>query len=303
MNYAAAKKWYYENKDIIPEMYKTVKIPKRNGKLRTLEIPNALLNGCQGDIKKDLENVANCSCYAEAYQKGKSLKNTVNKHINQEILVKLDIKNFFGSITSELVKRNVFQGETGNFMAELCCYNGHLPQGACTSPIISNLVMKNFDDELGRFCEKHGINYSRYSDDMFFSGSFNPGMIIRKVKEMLKKLGMKLNNEKTIVAGHSSRQMVLGVIVNEKMQLPSEYRRQIRQEVYYCSKYGVINHIMKTNKEKYIERDQNNDIIFVDIIRYLNSLIGKISYALYINPQDSKMADYYNTIHRLLEII
>lgn len=291
--------WLYENKDQIPNMYRTVKIPKKNGKLRMLEIPTALLNHCQCDIKEHLENMANCSCYAEAYQKGKSLKNIVNKHINQKILLKLDIKNFFGSITPELVTRNVFPDKTENYMTELCCCNGHLPQGACTSPIISNLVMKNFDDELGKFCEEHRINYSRYSDDMIFSGNFNPGMIIRKVKEMLKKLGMKLNNEKTIVAGRSSRQMVLGVIVNEKMQLPCEYRRQIRQEVYYCSKYGVTNHIVASNKEKYIERDQNNGIVFVDAFRYVRSLLGKISYALYINPQDSKMVNYYNTINSL----
>lgn len=301
MNYAfeTVIDWYSKNRDKISEMYQIVKIPKRNGKLRTLEIPNPLLDSFQHTLLKSLSYSAKCSPYASAYEKGKSIKLVAYLHADKKLLLKLDIKDFFGHITVDLIKNKVFNYETGDILAELCCCNGHLPQGACTSPIISNLVMKDFDDELGKFCTDRNITFSRYSDDMIFSGDFNPGLIIRKVRELLRKLDMEINDEKTVIAGRGSRQMVLGVVVNEKMQLSSDYRRKIRQEVYYCSKYGVKNHIVKSNSEKYIIRDEKNKILWINTTGYLRALMGKVKYALYINPQDLKMSEYYETVHRL----
>ena len=291
--------WYSKNRDNLPEMYRTVKIPKRNGKLRTLEIPNPILDSFQHNLLKGLSYCATCSPYASAYEKGRSIRRVAYRHANKKLLLKLDIKDFFGHITVDLIKNKVFNYEKGDILAELCCCNGHLPQGACTSPIISNLVMKDFDDELGAFCSKRNITFSRYSDDMIFSGDFNPGMVIKKVREMLREMGMQINDEKTIIAGRGSRQMVLGVVVNEKKQLSSEYRQKIRQEVYYCSKYGVEDHIIKSDAKKYMIRDKKNQILRVDTTRYLRSLMGKINYALYINPDDLKMVEYRESVDAL----
>ena len=288
--------WYSKNRDKLSEKYRVVKIPKRNGKLRTLEIPNPLLDSFQHTLLKVLSCGHKCSPYSNAYEKGKSIKLVAYLHSNKKLLLKLDIKDFFGHITVDLIKNKVFNYEKGDILAELCCYNGHLPQGACTSPIISNLVMKEFDDELGKFCTERNITFSRYSDDMIFSGDFNPGMVIRKVREMLCEMGMKINDEKTVIAGRSSRQMVLGVVVNEKMQLSSDYRRKIRKEVYYCSKYGVEDHIITSNAEKYIIRDEKNQILWVNTIGYIRSLMGKINYALYINPNDLMMSEYRDSV-------
>lgn len=292
--------WYNKNKEEIPKMYSVVKIPKRNGKLRTLEIPDPILSSMQRVIKDELLTRKICSKYAEAYQKRIRIRTVANKHRYKQLLLKLDIKDFFGHITVDLIKRKVF-GSDEESLAELCCCNGHLPQGACTSPVISNLVMRDFDNELGEFCRERSIRYSRYSDDLIFSGDFNPGLIIRKAKEMLRSLGMEINNEKTVIASCGSQQKVLGVVVNEKLQLPSEYRRKIRQEVFYCNKYGVLNHILKSNAEKYIVRDEKNDVLYVDTKGYLRALVGKIKYALHINPNDLKMAKYYETVQSLLK--
>ena len=297
-------KWYFDyavqNKNGIASMYRIAKIPKKNGKVRTLEIPNRLLDLCQRDILSDLNIENNCSFYAAAYQKRKGIKNVVHCHTNKKLLLKLDIKNFFGSITADLIKERVFTSDIGFMLAELCCCNGHLPQGACTSPVISNLVMKDFDNALGSLCQKHNIQYSRYSDDMIFSGDFNPGWIIREVKTMLSRMNMELNYEKNVIAGRGKRQLVLGVVVNEKAQLPSEYRRKIRQEVYYCNKFGVRDHILKNNIEKYITKSEDGkEILSVNTNGYLRCLMGKISYAININPNDEKMMAYFNTVQKL----
>ena len=127
----------------------------------------------------------------------------------------------------------------------LCTYNGYIPQGAPTSAYISNLVMKEFDNEIGEWCEDNNISYTRYSDDMTFSGDFNPKIIITKVRKMLNKLGLQLNNEKTNVILKSNSQNVTGIVVNEKLQINSKYRSTIRKEVYYISKYGIDSHIKR----------------------------------------------------------
>ena len=99
----------------------------------------------------------------------------------------------------------------------LCTYNDYIPQGAQTSAYISNLVMKEFDNKIGDWCESNNISYTRYSDDMTFSGDFNPKILITKVKKMLNKLGLQLNNKKINVISKSSSQNVTGIVVNEKI--------------------------------------------------------------------------------------
>lgn len=293
------KEWYENHKDEISKMYRIQSIPKRDGSYRTLEIPDAVIAKCQKIIKNHLEKTGICSPYAAAYQKKKSMRESAVMHVGQKLVLKLDIEDFFGSITEELVKAKVFPIAMGDALTGLCCYRGHLPQGACTSPIISNLVMYDFDMELGDFCMNHGILFCRYSDDMIFSGDFNPSAVIRKVKELLAKMGMKLNHQKISLSSKGSRQMVLGIVVNQKPQLGAEYRRKIRQAVYHCEKHGVANHIVKSKEETYIKRGQNGKIISVDMDGYLKSLLGKIHYALHINPNDRKMMQYCETAETL----
>ena len=97
----------------------------------------------------------------------------------------------------------------------LCTYYNVLPQGAPTSAYISNLVMKAFDEELGGWCKENNISYTRYSDDMTFSGNFNPSVVIIRVRKMLRSLGLKLNDKKIAVIGKNKQQLVTGIVVNE----------------------------------------------------------------------------------------
>jgi len=161
----------------------------------------------------------------------------------------------------------------------LCTYDNHLTQGSPTSAYISNLVMKEFDEELGFWCDLRNISYTRYSDDMTFSGNFSPSELIIKVRKMLYKLGLELNNDKIHIVRRSSSQSVTGIIVNEKMQVNIKYRNKIRQEIYYIKKFGLISHLKKCD-------------INIDSIKYLNILYGKILYVLQINEKDEEFKKY-----------
>ena len=114
---------------------------------------------------------------------------------------------------------------------------------------------------------------------MTFSGNFSPSELIIKVRKMLYKLGLELNNDKIHIVRRSSSQSVTGIIVNEKMQVNIKYRNKIRQEIYYIKKFGLISHLKKCD-------------INIDSIKYLNILYGKILYVLQINEKDEEFKKY-----------
>ena len=109
------------------------------------------------------------------------------------------IKNFFENISFLDVYNSCFSIEyfpksVGFILTYLCTYDNHLTQGSPTSAYISNLIMKEFDEEIGNWCNINDISYTRYSDDMTFSGSFHPSILITKVRNLLYKLGLELND-------------------------------------------------------------------------------------------------------------
>ena len=103
--------WYSQNWDNIPEKYRIVKIPKRNGKLRTLEIPTIIMDYQQRVIKEFLLENMLCSDFAAAYRKGLNIRHIINNHTNKKLILKLDIKDFCRHITADLVKKKVFDFE------------------------------------------------------------------------------------------------------------------------------------------------------------------------------------------------
>ena len=104
-------------------------------------------------------------------------------------------------------------------LENLCCLGGTLPQGAPTSPSLSNLLMRGVDKRIAGFIKQKGIFYTRYADDMTFSGDFEPGMVIKFVRSVLHDVGLQINEKKLRVRRPSQRQEVTGVVVNEKIQV------------------------------------------------------------------------------------
>ena len=284
-------KTIYSISNNIEKNYKIYKIKKRNGKYRTIYEPNLILKQIQKQILNNILNNKSISKYAKAYHKGIQLKDNAIPHINKEMILKLDIKDFFENISFLDIYNSCFPIEyfpksVGMILTYLCTYDNHLTQGSPTSAYISNLVMKEFDEELGNWCNLRNISYTRYSDDMTFSGAFNPSELITKVRKMLYKLGLELNNDKIHIVHKSSSQSVTGIIVNEKMQINIKYRNKIRQEIYYIKKFGLSSHLKKCD-------------INIDSKRYLNILYGRVLYVLQINENDKEFIKYRQFIENL----
>lgn len=284
-------KTIYSISNNIEKNYKVYKIKKRNGKYRTIYEPNLMLKQIQKQILINILNNKSISKYAKAYHKGISLKDNAIPHINKKIILKLDIKNFFENISFLDVYNSCFSIEyfpksVGFILTYLCTYDNHLTQGSPTSAYISNLIMKEFDEEIGNWCNINDISYTRYSDDMTFSGNFNPSELIIKIRKMLYKLGLELNNDKIHIVNKSQSQNVTGIIVNEKLQVNAKYRNKIRQEIYYIKKFGLKSHLNKCN-------------INVNELKYLDKLYGRILYVLQINKFDQEFLKYKKFIEEL----
>lgn len=257
------------------KFYTTKYINKKDGTKRELLIPKPILKNIQKNILNNVLYGLSVSKYACAYIPNKTIINNVSPHINKRIILKLDIKDFFPSITFENIYNalpsNILPKEIKVLLVKLMSYYDYLPQGAPTSPYISNLVLKNFDEYIGKYCEEKKISYTRYCDDLTFSGDFNIKKLKNKVQAYLEELGFNLNDKKTKVIKNNTRQLVTGVIVNKKANVTKEYKRKIRQEIYYIKKYGIENHCKFINENK---------------TKYLSSLRGRINYCLQINHSE-----------------
>ncbi len=279
------KSTLYRQAKHIKEFYNSVEIQKKNGGIRKLDIPDVSLMKSQRAIVKNILSKMPVSSFATAYVRHARIENNARPHIGKRYLLKLDITDFFGSIGFEQIYGRVFNSRNfpphiGIILTKLCCYKGALPQGAPTSPMLSNLVMYRFDENLGAWCKARRITYTRYCDDMTFSSDKPLYPVYQKVKNMLMSSGFELNEKKTLFVTNSGRQSVTGITVNEKLSVSKDYKRKLRQEVFYAIKFGLENSLFRTDNREFFEG------FLPDVNRYKNHLVGRVNYVLQIEPQN-----------------
>lgn len=270
-----SKEYLYRASNGPSYFYRKFKIPKISGGLRKIAEPLPSLKEIQRWI---LDNILyNCKFnkYAKAFIPGKSIRENARFHRNQKIVLSLDMKNFFESIPSYKIYHFFwwlgYCKAVATMLTNLCTLNGSLPQGAPTSPALSNLVCYSLDCRLSGFTVKNNIRYTRYSDDLTFSGEFNPGSVIRLVEKILYNEGFELNKNKIRLMKNHNRQEVTGIVVNDKMQAVREIRRKLRQDIYYIEKYGLDSHMDFAKQER---------------ANYVNHLRGKANFVLFVNSKD-----------------
>ena len=270
--------------------YHSVYIPKSDGDRRKLSVPDLILKNVQRAIADNILAYYPISKYATAYKFGASVQRNAVPHVNKKKILKLDIEKFFDSILYSRVKNTVFREEKFSepiriLLTMLCYFKESLPQGAPTSPAITNIIMYDFDEKVGAYCTEKGIAYTRYCDDMTFSGDFDEKEVIVLVKKELRGLGLFLKASKTKVITSEKRQAVTGIVVNEKINLTKEYKKKLRQEMYYIEKFGLESHL------------KNRGI--TDSFGYLLSLRGRISFVLQTCPQDPEFMRYKKLLQNI----
>ena len=275
--------------------YKHYEIPKRNGGSRNIEEPYPSLKEIQTWI---LQNILMPAArkyvhpVAKAFVPNTSIRDNARFHRNKKHVLALDIHDFFGSIHSGAVF-GVFNSmgysiSVSTLLMKLCTFHDSLPQGAPTSPMLSNMVFACADKKIFDYCRVRNIIYTRYADDMVFSSnSIEPNHLIAYVANRVNNLGMLINEDKTKVMGRGMRQNVTGVVVNDKLQVPRKYRDKIRQEIFYSQKYGLEQHMQRVN---------GLPASITKIEHYVRHLYGRINYVLQINPKDKEFLLYKEII-------
>jgi retron-type reverse transcriptase len=245
--------------------YVTFEIPKRSGGKRRLAAPMPRLARAQAWVLHEVLEKLPTEEPAHGFIKGRSTVTCARPHVGHDLVVNLDLSDFFPTITFGRV-RGVFQRvgyspAVATVLALLCTesprarveYDGKryhaavgpraLPQGACTSPAISNQVARKLDRRLAGMARKHGLTYTRYADDLTFSGGklSQPaiGMLLARVRHVVTEEGFAVNPKKGRVQRASGRQTVTGIVVNDRPSVPREEVRRLRAILHHAEKTGL----------------------------------------------------------------
>jgi retron-type reverse transcriptase len=252
--------------------YTQTKIPKKSGGYRELDIPSVELKYIQRWILNNILYNIKTSNYAVGFCTNKSILDNAKIHLNQHCVVNLDIKDFFPSISFEKVFRIFayygYTNEVSFILAKLCTFKGRLPQGSPASPCLSNIACLKLDARLNALAAKYESVYSRYADDLTFSSKNDIKSIVNAVSEIIKDENYTINDKKTRIAYPHQRQEVTGLIVNgNQVRVSKKYKRNLYQELYYCSKFGVHNHMQRIGCNKaFYKEHMYGKIYFVNMV-------------------------------------
>ena len=238
---------YILYKQGIDSNYHSFSILKRDGGFRRIDAPKNVLLKIQMSLVNRLwevqesiwENKGYRSKTAHAFIKGRGIITNAKIQRKKRFVINLDLENFFGSIHFGRVKgffqKNKYFNmlpEIATIIAQLTCYKGCLPQGAPSSPIISNLICQILDLRLRKIAKKYRLDYTRYADDLTFSTNADFISVEKdffsEIKVEIERAGFHMNDRKTRIQDYHHRQNVTGLVVNEKLNVNSDYCRQTR---------------------------------------------------------------------------
>lgn len=243
-------------------LYTTFEIPKKNGEARKICAPNDELKAVQKklmlailsyvqEIRKKEEIRVNI---AHGFEKDKGIITNAAIHRNKRFVLNLDLNDFFdsfhfGRVVGYFEKNRHFRFsyEVAVTIAQLVCYNGKLPQGAPTSPIITNLICQPMDYHILNLAKKYKLDYTRYADDLTFSTNNHLFLddydeFMSELSEEIQNMGFSINPAKTRLRYRDSRQEVTGLVVNKRISVPSKFYRETRamaHELYTTGSFNI----------------------------------------------------------------
>ncbi|MFH0734214.1 MAG: reverse transcriptase domain-containing protein [bacterium] len=293
------------------QRYKEFLIPKRNGKERLICSPISGIKTLQKRISNYLLEIYKVKPCVHSYIKNRGILSNAKPHIKKRVLINLDLQDFFPSIHFGRV-RGMFKSHPFNFndevattLAQICCYKKTLPQGAPSSPIISNFICRKLDNELLNYAKINKATYTRYADDITFSTSILPvpeniGIISTEkfqlnnnIINIITKNNFEINTLKTRYARKNNRQEVTGLIVNKFPNVERKYIKYIRALLHSCEKYKLAEAANFHFKDRLLYNIDKNKM-------FVRMLAGKIGFVGMVRGKDDPI--YQRLRSRLLQI-
>ncbi len=240
-------------------------IPKKSGGLRHLCTPHRRLADVQKWICTEILKKLPVPVCAQGFVAGRSILTNAQQHCGQDFVINMDLENFFPSITFPRVRKVLtkvgYSPAVSTLLALLCTecprqnleFSGQilwvatgprgLPQGACTSPALSNQVCQRLDRRLAGLAAKLNLQYSRYADDLTFSGGADMqpriGWLMARIRHIVQEEGFRIRHEKSRVQRRSMAQMVTGLVVNDRPGVPREDVRRLRAILHRAAIEGL----------------------------------------------------------------
>lgn len=221
--------------------------------------------------------------YVYAFEKGKNIPKMAEAHVGKGLIISVDLKDFFGSIKQhhlyELFQNLGFGNDPARTLSELCTYKSFVPQGALTSPKLSNFITTfTFGPAIKEYCDQHGYNLTIYADDITISceedlvkqsGYDAAFEIVSFVSQLVSRYGFRINREKTKVMRPFQRQYVCGAVVNSKVNLQKTERNRLRAIVHNSKLNGLTAEAAKSN---------------TTVEQFVNRTMGQLNWFSQLNP-------------------
>ncbi|MBT4525293.1 trypsin-like serine protease [bacterium] len=291
LEYAAFSKIFY--KTASDYKYKKFYLSKKTGGKRIISSPNRKIKEIQRCLAYTLKNIYQVRPSVHGFVEKHSIVTNAMPHLDKKFVLNLDIKNFFDSIHFGRVK-HLFMSQPFNFvhsvatvLAQICCFENKLPQGAPTSPILTNMICWKMDAQLQHLAKINHCTYTRYVDDITFSFTCNKKQIPKSIliqpeselvvgqdlKIIIEKNGFEINLAKLRLYGRNQRMEVTGLTTNEFPNVRRKYIKQIQSMLHAWRKYGY-GLAEKDFKEKYYKKHRASQ----KIPSFENVIIGKLAF-------------------------
>lgn len=282
--------------------YEYYLIKKKKGGYRRIIAPHPNIKELQGWIKANIIDKIELNTNATGFIKKKSILNNAKIHENRNVILNLDLSDFFETINERRVygmfkmlgyasnlsveltkictasisayKLEQLSEIEQEYFQDLCSHSeAFLIQGAPTSPGISNVICKKLDNRLSKLANKHGANYSRYADDITFSGDENNLPNLGIIKKIIAAEGFNINWKKVGKYKTGQKQMVTGLLIDNKVRIPNKFKKDIYRHLHFCKKYGASSHFNRISPDKGYRKEW---------------ILGKILFVHSIEPEEAK---------------
>lgn len=251
------------NPNLEPGRYRTFFIPKKSGDYRSISAPTCNLKWMQICLNEIFKALYTPSRYATGFAEGRSIVDNAKVHTNQNYVFNIDLEDFFPSVKQSWVWQRLqkapfnFNREVANVVAGLCSIKTWrqeemesepivhycLPQGAPTSPLLTNAVCDTLDRRLGGLAKRFGLHYSRYADDITFSSMHNvyqeDSEFRKELERIITSQNFRINPKKTRLNHRSGRQEVTGLTVSDKVNVTRKYVKDVRALLHIWERYGI----------------------------------------------------------------
>ncbi len=319
---------YYSNPTARRSCYHEFTIPKKNGTNRTITAPTNQLKMLQTILNVLLNVVVIPHEKAYGFVSGKSIVENARIHVKKNFVYNIDLKDFFHSVDQARVwtclrlkpvnltgDENNERDRLANMIAAICCkkilverfdqktgeivriYKNVLPQGAPTSPILTNLVCQKLDFLLNRLAKKYNVKYSRYADDITFSSNKDlfqaDGDFVKRVKKIIVDQGFRINESKVRLQSAGYRQEVTGLTVNEGVNVSKQYVKEIRKWLYMWERYGYVRAFEYYSMA--MQKKEKDAKILEQVLR------GKLNFLSMVKGKDN--ATYLGLLNRFIVLI